>query len=386
MRALIIGGGPAGLATALALRNGGMAATVYERRAAPDPVGTALTLWPNAMSALRLLGVADEVAAVAQPCDGTQIRRWDGVLLSRTPGAELVARYGWPGVTLYRADLIGVLRAALPADAVRWATTLVDHRVGVTDVTADFADGSRESASLLVGADGIRSPVRARLLDRSGDLRPCGYVVFRGIADLSTEGAPGLMVMGRGAQFGAFPLPAGRTYWFASLPDALAAQVPEASLAWLRRYYRAWCDPVPRLIAATPPDWVVRTPISDRAPLRRWHDDRVVLVGDAAHPSAPTLGQGTCQAIEDAVVLGECLRGGGPLPPALARFTSLRRGRVAGVTRQAHWMGVLGRWRNPVACALRDGITTHLPRRLQDLQLDQMFTFRAGRISRPSRR
>jgi 2-polyprenyl-6-methoxyphenol hydroxylase-like FAD-dependent oxidoreductase len=373
-RALVIGGGPAGLATAVALRGAGFAPTVFERGDDAAPAGVALTLWPNAMAALERLGAAAATRAVGCPAEGNQIRTADGRILDDVPAPVMTDSLGGRGLALLRSELLAVLRERLEPGDLRVGARCVGYSQDGERVRATFADGSEEEGDLLVGADGIRSLVRHRLLGNGPDqLRYAGYPVWRGIAEYDLGAAPGLLSMGRAAQFGLFPLRDGRAYWFATipLPCGWGEVLPRAS--WQARF-ATWHDPIPKVLVATPDEAIVVGDIYDRPPVPRWSSGRAVLVGDAAHPSTPNLGQGTCQALEDAVVLGRLLAGH-DVPEALARYEKIRRPRADGLAKQSRMLGRLGKWGNPLACRLRDAMIRHAPAGPRLRQLAQMFAF-----------
>jgi 2-polyprenyl-6-methoxyphenol hydroxylase-like FAD-dependent oxidoreductase len=351
-RAVVIGAGPAGLATAVALERAGWTASVCESAAGPVPGGSGLTLWPNAFAALAELGLAAAVRAAGSDSDGLEMRTDRGRVLQQLSRAELTTEFGGTGVALLRRDLVAALAEAYGSDRIGYGRRFLaaEQADPAGPVRVRFADGTEEPADLLVGADGARSLVRDGTLDLTR-LRYLGFAVARGIAGHRHEPFPALMSMGAGSQFGMFPLPAGRTYWFASFrtEHGLPAD-PRTALT----EFAGWHDPIPTVLAATPPDRLVLTDVYDSAPVRRWHRGRVTLAGDAAHPSAPTLGQGAGQAFEDAVALARCLGATPDVPRALAAYQQARASRANALTKQAHRMARLGNWRSPALCALRD--------------------------------
>jgi 2-polyprenyl-6-methoxyphenol hydroxylase-like FAD-dependent oxidoreductase len=370
--AIVVGAGPGGLAAGIALRRAGIEPLVFERRTTLGAAGSGLTLWPNAIEALDQLGVAGAIDRASGPVHGIAIRTWRGKTIDATGPALMRRHFSGGGAALHRADLQRALAAALGSERVRLGTRLEALDLRSDGVHARFSDGSTCDAPLLVGADGIRSLVRAALV---GDLplRYAGYTVWRGVAPIALDEPTGTLSMGRGAQFGMFPLPAGRTYWFASLT------VPEdggdISPAQLLEAFAGWHDPIERLIAGTDREAIVVTPIHDADPFPTRARGAVALVGDAAHPSTPALGQGACQAIEDAVVLGRCLGRGRSVARALQEYERLRVDRTNAMTRQARQIGAVGQWRNPIACWLRDRLMAHSPTPMRIRQLRWMFTF-----------
>jgi 2-polyprenyl-6-methoxyphenol hydroxylase-like FAD-dependent oxidoreductase len=374
-RVAIVGAGPAGLATAVALRRRGVEASVYERIPVPAPAGTGLTLWPNAFGALACFGAADAVRSVGLPADDLTMRSMTGRVLYQLPRELMEERYGGSGVALRRTDLTGALLGLLEPDVVRYGARFTGARTEGEQVVASFADGSTATADLLVGADGMRSTVRAGL-PVGGRLRYAGYPVWRAVTSFALERASGQLSLGRGAQFGSWQLPGGRTYWFAAEAAPEGARAGGAvGRAQLAERFASWHQPIPELIAATADDELIVTDIYDSRPLRGWSHGRVTLVGDAAHPSTPNLGQGTCQAFEDAAVLARCLERYDEVATAVRAYERLRRRRAHAVSAQARWMGRMGTLRSAPACWLLEQMIARMPQRGQLAQLDRVFAF-----------
>jgi 2-polyprenyl-6-methoxyphenol hydroxylase-like FAD-dependent oxidoreductase len=240
---------------------------------------------------------------------------------------------------------------------------------------AIFEDGSEVHGELLVAADGIWSQIRAQLLG-ANRLKYAGYTVWRGVAQYSLTERIGVTSIGRGAQFGMFPMRANRVYWFAS------ANAQEADVDWgigrkseLLLRFCDWHRPIADIIKATAEESIIRTDIYDHDPLKRWSCGRVTLLGDAAHPAAPTMGQGACQAIEDAVVLAACLGETGDIQLALRRYESRRKGRTAMITLQSRRFGRMGCWKTSLACWFRDRLIGSIPDRIRLRQLNEIFSF-----------
>ncbi len=342
--ALIIGGGPGGLAAAVALERVGIRATIYERTPEVRTAGSGLTLWPNAFKALEYLGVDQTLAGVCAFLDGIAMRSWRGKLLSATPGRATDRLCGISGATAHRMELIRVLLDRVGREAVQLGARCIGFREHAAGVTALFADGRRAEGDLLIGADGLRSAIAGQLFG-SLALRYAGYSVWRGVARFTLPEEAGLMSLGPGAQFGMFPMTEGRVYWFAALgtPEGSVRQSDRHKPTLLARF-GTWHAPIPALIETTEDHAILATDAYDRPPLQRWGRGRVTLLGDAAHPSEPTLGQGACQALEDAVVLGACLQAADDVPVALRAYEARRIPRANAVTAQAHRMGRLGQW------------------------------------------
>jgi 2-polyprenyl-6-methoxyphenol hydroxylase-like FAD-dependent oxidoreductase len=373
--AIIIGGGIGGLAAAIALRQGGLAVAVYERTLTWQAVGAGLSLWPNALHALRKLGLGAPMEALGTPQADAVIRTKRGEPLARLPAREMARRFGSPLIGIHRADLQQILLEALGAGVVRRGAECVGIEEHSAGVRATFADGSRAEGAVLVGADGLRSTVRARLWG-SAPPRYAGYTAWRGVTPSDTRAVAGEW-WGRGARFGAVPLSEGRVYWFASVtaPEGGPDAPGERKQALLRRF-DGWDAPVLAMIAATDEAAILRNDIFDRDPLPRWGCGRVTLLGDAAHPMTPNLGQGAGQALEDAVVLGACLCAGSNPSAALREYETQRRARTAAVVQQSRLFGQLAQSERRPVCWLRDALFRWTPTGLQFQQLRRFAGYR----------
>lgn len=372
-RAIIVGGGVGGLTVAVALRRVGVEAVVFERAGELREIGVGISIWANAVKALEELGLAEAVRAAGREEIGGEVRTAGGTTLSRIPARMLEERFG-RNVVLTRPDLQRALSAALEeaGGSVRTGTECVGFRQEGSGVVTLFADGREERGDLLVGADGLNSTVRRQLF---GDERPryAGFTAWRGLADLGRD-VEGFEAWGRGSIFGLVGLGRGRFYWYGTKNAPEGQEDPQAGRKTevLDRFGR-WHEPVPAVVRATPEAEILRNDVYDREPLKRWGEGRVTLLGDAAHPMTPNLGQGACQAIEDAAELAGCLREGGSLARALRLYEGRRKGRTAEVARRSRLLGRVVQLENPLLCAARNAAARAMPLRLQLRQLEAVL-------------
>ncbi|MBX3194928.1 MAG: FAD-dependent monooxygenase [Microbacteriaceae bacterium] len=381
----IIGAGIGGLATASGLAANGHRVTVLERVERTSPVGSGLSLFGNAVTALDALGLGDAVRAISGGSVATLRagqRRPDGRWIATIPPDAL------PHLrVVHRAELHEVLLGSLPRGTLRVGTEVT----GITEVDAGVTlatpAGELGGFDLVVAADGIRSRTRASWPGDPG-VRYSGYSTWRGVTrepvDLHGEAGE---TWGNGLRFGLAPLADGRVYWFgvATLPEGT---VFDDELGELRRRFEGWHDPIAALIDATEPDAIARHDIHDLAgPVPTFVRGRVALLGDAAHAMTPDLGQGGGQALEDAAtlvqLLGPATTAGTALDPtkidpahidaALARYNTLRRARTQPIARRARMLGRLAQTRGAVRTRIRDLVIGATPasvlrRQLADLQ------------------
>jgi 2-polyprenyl-6-methoxyphenol hydroxylase-like FAD-dependent oxidoreductase len=244
-------------------------------------------------------------------------------------------------------------------------------------VTVSFADGHEESAGGLIAADGINSAVRAQI-HGPGEPIYRGYCIWRGIAPEIPGAVRGHIseTWGSGRRFGVMPMGQGRVCWYATRNCAPSqSDAPEGRKAEVSALFKDWHGPIPGLIRATDPGDIIKNDARDRKPLKRWGDGRVTLLGDAAHPITPNVGQGACMAIEDAACLAKCLLASSDVATAFRAYEALRGPRTARISRQARRIGAIGQWENPLIVRGRDLITRLVLSRSPDMQLNAIYAY-----------
>jgi 2-polyprenyl-6-methoxyphenol hydroxylase-like FAD-dependent oxidoreductase len=341
--ALVIGGGIAGPVTALALRKAGIEATVYEAYATTaDGIGGQLTIAPNGLDALRIIGADEVVRAVGQPMNRMVMADGRGRPIGEFPGLPGLV----PSQALWRPDLYRALHDHAVACGVRieYGKRLVGAEEAPDGVTARFADGGTAHGDVLVGADGIHSTVRALIDPDAPGPENVPLLNFGAVAGVAVAAEPdaSYFVFGRRAFLGYWAQPDGSTAWFGNLPHkepmtvAEARRVPAAE--WLRRLREVYADDVPggELLRHTDADrLVVLGSMGIMPKVPRWHRGRMVLVGDAVHAPSASSGQGASLAAEGAVQLARCLRDLPDVAVAFAAYERLCRGRVEKVAARA---------------------------------------------------
>ena len=333
-RIAIVGGGIGGLAAAAFLRRQGLPSTVYVQAAQLTEVGAGLVVAPNAARLLRRLGVLDHLRERAVQLDtGWEFRRWaDGtVLSSENLSAACERLYGEHTYTAHRADLLRVIASRVPADSIELGRkcTGLDFRRGA--LRLDFADGQCAEADVVIGADGVHSLVRAAIFGVS-PATYSGICAFRalvpaGAAPPFARRPAQTLWIGPDHHLVHYPVSAGQRVNLVAFAPAgdytVESWTATATVEEFLAEFDGWDQRLADLIraAGTPGRWA----LLDRAPLPRWSEGGVTLLGDAAHPMFPFFAQGAAQSIEDAAVLSRCLADGiGDPAAALRRYEQLR--------------------------------------------------------------
>ncbi|HEU4892587.1 MAG TPA: FAD-dependent monooxygenase [Vicinamibacterales bacterium] len=354
MKTIVIGAGIGGLTTALALKQKGLDVDVYERSPVLTDVGAGISLWPNALKALYQLGLRPALDGVSFVSMDGAVRNSDGTVLSRTTADQFIARLGLPVVVFHRADLLAVLVDAARDIAIHTGHEARDVEQDAGGVTVRFANGAGARGDVLIGADGLRSVVRDRL-GVPGALKYSGYTAWRGIAPFETAGLMAGETLGSGQRFGLAPIHGNRVYWYATdNVNEGQREPPIETKTRLMRLFGDWHQPIPELIRSTAEDTILRNDIYDRDPAERWGSGRITLLGDAAHPMTPNLGQGACQAIEDALVLSHLLSTGPDVPSSLRRYESERIPRTRSIVNASRRVGALFQVDSRAFCWLRN--------------------------------
>lgn len=341
LRVGIVGGGLGGLAAALGLRLTGQEPVVFERTGEFRPAGAGISLWPNGVKVLSLLGLGEQVAACAGRMDRMSYTDREGRGLtdfSLEPLYNQTGQRAWP---LPRAALQDILVKAVGAARIHFGRPCVGAESDGQTAVARFADGAEFECDLLIGADGTHSLVRPWVAGASVDRLYVGYVNFNAIIPAIPPLCPPrtwTTWVGQGKRVSAMPCGPDSVYAFLDIPmgQEEALHPPLRPIDELKRSFGDWTGPVRVLIDMIDQTRVNRVLIHDLPPIETWWRRRVVLLGDAVHSMAPDLGQGGCQALEDALVLARNLATNDrSVPDALRRYQDERFPRTTDIMRRA---------------------------------------------------
>ncbi len=330
MRTIVIGGGIAGAAMAIALQRTGHEVTVYETYAVPpEQVGAHLGLAINGLRALEGLGLLKEVQAAGYPIERMRFFTPRGNLVGDAPRLRRETD-SLRSVVIYRGHLVGILRrAAIDAGAkIVTGERMVNASESATGVWAEFASGRTDTADLLVGADGIHSTVRG-LIDSSAPRAE--YAGLYGVAGVSNmtglETGIWNLTYSRSGAFVHTTIDENTQWWAAQIGDPVKPDMRGIDDAeWLRRITELFPEDMPQAIIGSATAIVSSGYLSYLDPVRTWHTGRMVLVGDAAHPVG--VGHGASVSLEDSLELAAALSNAPTVPAALQAFDAARRPRI----------------------------------------------------------
>ncbi|HEY2143909.1 MAG TPA: FAD-dependent monooxygenase [Candidatus Udaeobacter sp.] len=370
----IVGGGIGGIAAAVALHQLGAEVSVYEKAEQLREVGAGMMLWPNATRVLRELGLLEEVVARSGRNTHFLVRKSTGKILM----SIALGQFEVPAVCMRRADLLSILLGALPKECLRMGCEFERLKQLNGKVRLYFKDSQEVEHDAVIGADGIRSRVRAQLFGISDPIYR-GYTVWRGLAGYDGHATtPGFNSesWGKGMRFGILNTGHRRFTWYATA-NILAHHLDSTSdrKRQLQQLFAGWHEPISDFLEATPKNEILKNGARDCAPLKQWGKGLVTLLGDAAHPCTPNLGQGGCMALEDALVLAKSIKSEMSLRAALRRYESRRINRTRHIQQRSLMMGYIGQWQNPIFVTGRHIVTRMLPAKIFERNLRRVYSY-----------
>lgn len=380
-KVLIIGGGIGGATAMLALQKVGIAAEMFERAAQLKEVGAGIALWTAPFRALERLGVGEKIRQYATPLRFGEFGFASGKFFRRMEMEKVLGSNFNENFILHRADLHRAILSEIDKNTIH-----TDHECEKIEQHSDgvkvfFKNGATAEGAILIGADGFNSVVRKTLFGKS-PARYSGQTCYRGVADIPALRPQVLAeIHGSGQRFGIAPINDRRVYWFAAMnAPQKEKDAPENRREFLAEKYEDWAFGIPEMISATA-DNILRNDLVDYQPLKTWTNGRVTLLGDAAHPMLPNLGQGACTAIEDGFILARNIRQKGVNADALLAYEAERIGRTTRIVNQSWQFGVPLVWTNPAVVWLRNKLFEYAPKSMSENIFRENIRFDVGRLN-----
>jgi 2-polyprenyl-6-methoxyphenol hydroxylase-like FAD-dependent oxidoreductase len=368
----IIGAGIGGLTTAIALQQKGINVHIYEKSPELKPLGAGIVLANNAMQVYEKLGLKAEIESKGNPVSSLKITDIKLRPLSNVDLKLFEQKYGCQNIAIHRGQLQQILLKHIAANSLKSGHELIGIEKKDNNNHLKFQNGIEIKSAITLGADGLNSAVRKNLFPES-KIRKAFQLCWRGIIDF--ELPPNLKTelneaWGEGIRFGFVQISPNQTYWYAL--KSIKANDVEIPLEHLHSLFKGFPEIAGELIRKTDIGQIHTTIIADLKPLKKWHKGTICLIGDAAHATTPNMGQGACQAIEDAYILAECL-GLYDVENSFLTFERLRMPKVNKVVNLSWKIGKIAHWKNPMAIGIRNQLIKMTPKKLSRKQSDQIF-------------
>lgn len=374
MKVLISGGGIAGLTMGIALRKKGFETEIFESSPVLGPVGAGIAIGANAVKVLRLLGMEEEFRGLANKMEKAAILDRKGKEIMETISIRLKDGRQAEVFAVHRADLHELLHRHYTGE-LHTGSKGISREEKNGKVILHLGDGRKAEGDFLVAADGIHSPLRHAVLPGSR-LRYSGLGCWRGVTDHIPPGiAKGLLseTWGPKGRFGIVPVGGNRVYWFATCPARQGDEKMKSMKAIdLKEYYAGYHSNVHKILDAALQLPVLYNELSDLEPIGNFAFGRMALAGDAAHATTPNLGQGACQAMEDALVLSHCLAEQ-PDEEGLRSYSALRLPRTTTVVNRSWSFGRIAENTSPVLSGIRNAVFRMVPPKWGEKQMRFLF-------------
>jgi len=364
----IIGGGIGGLTTALTLKQLGHPVSVYESASEIKPVGAGIVLANNAMQVFRKMGIQPQIEAAGNRVSSMNITDERFSTISALDLTRFEGKYGVYNVAIHRGELQKILAEELGFESIKLSKRLLRIERS-EDFALHFDDTTTERCQFLVGADGINSVVRTELFTPS-EIRDTGQACWRGICEMELplddrHGA--IEAWGKGRRFGYVQIAPDKVYWYAVVSEHLVGQENLSEL------FKSFHPQILNILESTPPDTIFFSQLKDLKPISKWQDKTVCLIGDAAHATTPNMGQGACQAIEDAYTIGQLLRKETPMEEAFSQYEKLRMKKAHRIVNTSWTLGKVAHLENPLGIWFRNMLMRATPKSTNYKQLEAIF-------------
>ena len=365
----IIGGGIAGLTFARCLTTKDYDIHIFEKKENFAEIGAAISVFPNALCVMDYLGLLSTILENSGHFKTVYLKTSTGKVLSKSE-----PKSDYPVICIHRADLHRILLENIDANLFNNYSLKKLSYQSDGKIDLEFENGKNLIFDAVIGADGIHSVVRQDIINDGKPLYR-GYNVWRGVVKTDFDIGYGSETYGKGQRVGIVPIKDGVYGWWATCnEDYLQDDNPEGTKNKLNRLFGNWHYPIPELISNT--ENILKNSLIDRKPHKGWTKGNVTLLGDAAHPTTPNLGQGGCMAIEGAYILAKSIEKYGLSPKAFHRYEELQFPRSENIVNQSLKMGKIGQLENPVLIGLRNFAIKAMPSSVAIKMIDKYFSYR----------
>ena len=366
----IIGAGISGLTTALTLKQRGLNVNIFESSAEIKPVGAGIILANNAMQVFQKLSIQDKIEKAGNKISFMKITDSQLKPLSVVSLSEYEKKYGVSNVAIHRGELQKILANEIGFDNITLSKRL--SKIEKTEVfKLTFEDNTTIESKNLIAADGIKSVVRNQLFEK-GTFRYPNQICWRGICEIDLPQKYHIELneaWGKGKRFGFVKISDKKAYWYA-LANSKNVKPSEVNLI---EFFSEFHSDILNIISATKKEQIIVSDIFDLKPIDKWQGENVCLVGDAAHATTPNLGQGACQAIEDAYVIGKLLDSGMAIENTFNAYENLRRKKAHTIVNTSWTLGKMAHIENNFGIWFRNFIMRNIPKSANKKQMDMIF-------------
>ncbi len=371
----ILGGGIAGLSTAIALQNAGIETLVFEAAPEIKAVGAGLGLGANAIKAFKVLGIAEEVMSKGRFLPSFTVYNQKGKVIAKTDSVSVSKKYGLDNFTIHRADLHALLLSKISPGSIQTNIRLERIQQKENTIILHFLDGTVHETDYLIAAEGIHSVVRKYFLPETKP-RYAGYTCWRAVIDNSNLQLNECSeTWGSKGRFGIVPLAGNKIYWFACVNTvANNLAMKNYTVQDLLKQFACYHHPVEAILKETKNENLIWGDINDIKPINRYAFNNILLIGDAAHATTPNLGQGACQAVEDAVILAAEIKHNHDITTAFKKFEKRRLKRTHWIVNTSWRIGKIAQLENKFLSRCRNIFFRNLPKKVNEKQLTKIYT------------
>ncbi|WP_298417363.1 FAD-dependent monooxygenase [uncultured Kordia sp.] len=368
----IIGAGIGGLTTAIALEQKGIKTRIFEQTEVLKPVGAGIILANNAMQVYAKLGLQKVIEKNGNPISSMNITKANLKPLSKIDLTRFEQKYNAKNIAIHRGTLQQILIDKLRSTSIKLDHKLTSIQQNANDCYLKFENGEQINSSIILGADGLNSIVRQHIFP-SNSIRNANQICWRGITDydLPVKYRNELNeAWGKSERFGFVQIAKNKVYWYAL--KSFKKDKNEFSINNLEQYFSEYNSVIKDIIKSTQKEQIYTAEISDLKLTNSWYKNNICLIGDSAHATTPNMGQGACQAIEDAFVLSECLDKY-EVDQAFMEYQKLRLPKAHQVVKASWLIGKMAHWKNPIIRSLRNHVLKLTPESISAKQSERIF-------------